>query len=76
MPEKICSFSCAGMSSASIEETARDGSPYRLRLVAHDEAAYDRFYNVFANPTLWFVQHYLWNLAEAPDVDASLSRRI
>jgi trehalose 6-phosphate synthase len=55
-----------------IEETARDGSPYRLRLVAHDEAAYDRFYNVFANPTLWFLQHYLWNLAEAPDVDHGL----
>ena len=55
-----------------IEETARDGSPYRLRLVAHGEAAYDRFYNVFANPTLWFLQHYLWNLAEAPDVDHGL----
>ena len=55
-----------------IEETARDGSPYRLRLVAHDEAAYDRFYNVFANPTLWFLQHYMWGLAEAPDVDYGL----
>jgi trehalose 6-phosphate synthase len=52
-----------------IEETARDGSPYRMRLVVHDAAAYDRFYNVFANPMLWFLQHYLWNLAEAPDVD-------
>ena len=55
-----------------IEETARDGSSYRLRLVAHDESVYDRFYNVFANPTLWFLQHYLWNLAEAPDVDQGL----
>ena len=53
-------------------EVARDGSPYRLRLLAHDGAAYDRYYNVLANPTLWFVQHYLWNLATAPEVDRAL----
>jgi trehalose 6-phosphate synthase len=56
----------------AIAETARDGSPYRLRLVAHDPQAYDLFYNVVANPVLWFVQHYLWGLAEAPDVDQGL----
>jgi trehalose 6-phosphate synthase len=54
-----------------VEETA-DGASYRLRLVAHDPATYDRFYNVFANPTLWFVQHYLWGLGSAPDFDPSL----
>ena len=52
----------------ALDETARDGSPYRLRLVAHDREAYDRFYNVVSNGTLWFVQHYLWGLAEAPDL--------
>jgi len=51
----------------SFVEEARDGSTYRLRLVAHDPAAYDRFYNVLANPTLWFLQHYLWGLGSAPD---------
>ncbi|MGH2921081.1 MAG: alpha,alpha-trehalose-phosphate synthase (UDP-forming), partial [Gaiellaceae bacterium] len=56
----------------AIEEVARDGSPYRLRLVSHDPAAYDWFYNVVANPTLWFLQHYLWALAYAPDIDAGL----
>jgi trehalose 6-phosphate synthase len=56
----------------AIDETARDGSPYRLRLVAHDRAAYDWFYNVVANPTLWFLQHYLWNLAQAPNLDRGL----
>src|SRR3954466_6547790 len=39
---------------APIEETARDGSPYRLRFVEHDPIAYDWFYNVVSNPTLWF----------------------
>src|SRR5512142_1999877 len=42
-----------------VEETA-DGFSYRLRLVDHDPAAYHLFYNVLANPTLWFLQHYLW----------------
>jgi trehalose 6-phosphate synthase len=55
-----------------IEETARDGSPYRLRLVAHDPRAYDWFYNVVANPTLWFLQHYLWDLKQAPRWDRGL----
>jgi trehalose 6-phosphate synthase len=53
----------------SFEETARDGSSYRLRLVAHDERAYDWFYNVIANPMLWFVQHHLWELAATPSID-------
>ena len=56
----------------AIEEVARDGSPYRLRLVSHDPAAYDWYYNVVANPTLWFLQHYLWALAYAPDIDRGL----
>jgi trehalose 6-phosphate synthase len=49
-----------------VEETA-DGASYRLRLVAHEPAAYDRFYNELANPTLWFLQHYLWGLGSGPN---------
>jgi trehalose 6-phosphate synthase len=56
----------------AVEEIARDGSPYRLRLVEHEPTAYDWFYNVVANPTLWFLQHYLWNLAQAPNIDRGL----
>ena len=37
-------------------------------MVASDPAAYDRFYNVIANPILWFIQHYLWDLSNAPDI--------
>jgi trehalose 6-phosphate synthase len=54
------------------DETARDGSPYRIRLVAPDPSAYDRYYNVVANPTLWFLQHYMWGLPYAPDLDLGL----
>jgi len=53
----------------AIDETARDGSRYRLRLVAHDRQTYDRYYNVVANPLLWFLHHYLWGLAEQPELD-------
>jgi trehalose 6-phosphate synthase len=44
------------------------GGEYKVRLVVSDPDAYDRFYNVFANPMLWFIQHYLWDLSNAPDV--------
>jgi trehalose 6-phosphate synthase len=53
----------------AVEETARDGSRYRLRLVSHLPAAYDLYYNVVANPTLWFVQHGLWDRKHDPDRD-------
>jgi trehalose 6-phosphate synthase len=56
----------------SVDETARDGSPYRVRLVAHEPSAYDWYYNVVSNPTLWFIQHYMWGLAYAPDLDLGL----
>ena len=45
-----------------------DGLAYRIRLVESDAEAYDRFYNVVANPMLWFIQHYLWDLSNAPDI--------
>jgi trehalose 6-phosphate synthase len=56
----------------ALEERSREGAPYRCRLVAHDESAYDWYYNVISNPTLWFLQHYLWNLAYAPSHDPGL----
>jgi trehalose 6-phosphate synthase len=48
-----------------------DQETYRLRLVAHDPQAYDWYYNVVANPMLWFIQHSLWELAYTPKVDAA-----
>jgi trehalose 6-phosphate synthase len=62
----------AGASGESVVETARDGSAYRLRFVVSDPSAYDWFYNVVSNPTLWFIQHYLWDLAYEPAFDQGL----
>jgi trehalose 6-phosphate synthase len=47
---------------------APGGGEYRVKLVASDPDAYDRFYNIMANPMLWFIQHYLWDLSNAPDI--------
>src|SRR5437763_944819 len=55
----------------TLEQTTEDGSPYRLQLIAHDEQAYDWYYNVVANPMLWFVQHSLWELAYTPKIDSA-----
>jgi trehalose 6-phosphate synthase len=52
----------AAEADGAFDEAGRDGSPYRLRLVTHDPGDFDRFYNQFANPALWFLQHELWDL--------------
>ena len=59
----------AAEAGGTFDEIGRDGSPYRLRLVTHDRLDFDRFYNQFANPALWFLQHELWDLAGEPSLD-------
>jgi len=49
----------------------RDGD-LTVRLVVHDREEFDRYYNVFSNPTLWFIHHYLWGLAYQPSVDRNV----
>jgi trehalose 6-phosphate synthase len=49
-------------------ELSIDGIEYRVLMVGSDPDAYDRFYNIIANPILWFIQHYLWDLSNAPDI--------
>lgn len=43
-------------------------------LVAHDAASYRLFYEVVANPMLWFIQHSLWNEPTRPVIDAGFHR--
>jgi trehalose 6-phosphate synthase len=38
------------------------------RFVLIDHETYHAYYNVIANPMLWFIQHYLWDLSNAPDI--------
>jgi len=52
----------------AFEVESPDGGTYQIRLVSSDPDAYDRFYNIVANPMLWFIQHYLWDQSNAPDI--------
>ncbi len=54
-----------------IAERSRAGSPFGLRLIAHDPEAYRLYYDVVANPMLWFIQHRLWDLTRSPSIDES-----
>jgi trehalose 6-phosphate synthase len=44
------------------------GIDTRGRFVVLEPETYHAYYNVVANPMLWFIQHYLWDLSNAPDV--------
>lgn len=44
------------------------GPGLRIRLVELDPVAQEKFYAVISNPLLWFIQHYLWDLSDSPDI--------
>ena len=44
--------------------------PIRLHYVASDPDRYRKFYSVVANPLIWFLQHYLFDLSREPLIDA------
>src|SRR5690349_16322534 len=52
-----------------MEIETSDGTRYQVSWVSAPRLAYDMHYNTISNPLLWFVQHFLWNLAEAPVLD-------
>jgi trehalose 6-phosphate synthase len=58
------------IASATTDEdrviAAEGAHPGGVTMVAHDAHAYDLYYNVVANPMLWFIQHSLWGPAVSP----------
>ena len=58
----------AAETGGALDEGAGDAR-VRLVLLAHDRSAYDRYYNVVANPLLWFTHHSLWDLGRTPVLD-------
>jgi trehalose 6-phosphate synthase len=54
--------------------TGEDGHEYLIGFVTPDEQDYDLYYNQISNPLLWFVQHYLWDLAQEPMLDQATDR--
>jgi trehalose 6-phosphate synthase len=51
-----------------------DGTHFHVAFVDPGAEAYDLFYSVISNPLLWFIQHYLWDLAREPIVDYQVQR--
>jgi trehalose 6-phosphate synthase len=41
-----------------------------LRLIRLESDRYDQYYNVIANPLLWFIQHQLWDIPQKPEIDS------
>jgi trehalose 6-phosphate synthase len=46
-----------------------DGSRIRVQFLSPDADAYEAYYNVIANPLLWFLQHSMWDIPRAPVID-------
>jgi trehalose 6-phosphate synthase len=47
------------------------GQRLNVRFVITPRSVYHKYYNVFCNPLLWFLQHYMWNSPYTPNVSAS-----
>jgi len=43
-----------------------------LRFVINSRNTYHKFYGVFCNPLLWFLQHYMWNSSRTPNIDRTI----
>jgi trehalose 6-phosphate synthase len=46
------------------------GSNFYLRFVVSPGSTYHKFYSIFCNPLLWFLQHNMWNASHTPNIDA------
>ena len=44
----------------------------RLRYIAHPRSMYHKYFNILCNPTIWFLQHYMWNGPYSPNVDQTV----
>jgi trehalose 6-phosphate synthase len=51
------------------EQGVVDAEGFRVRLLAFDPVIYRMAYDVVCNATLWFVHHYLFDLARRPRFD-------
>ena len=48
------------------------GHRISVRFVVTPRRVYHKYYNVFCNPLVWFLQHYMWNSPYNPNLDANV----
>ncbi|HSJ53402.1 MAG TPA: trehalose-6-phosphate synthase [Anaerolineae bacterium] len=46
-----------------------DDAEIQIEFLSPEPSAYEGYYNVIANPLLWFVQHSMWDVPRAPIID-------
>jgi trehalose 6-phosphate synthase len=47
----------------------QDGGSIQVQFLSPDAAAFEGYYNVIANPLLWFLQHSMWDIPRAPVIN-------
>jgi trehalose 6-phosphate synthase len=46
-----------------------EGNPIEIKFLAPSEESYEGYYNVIANPLLWFLQHSMWDVPRSPIIN-------
>ncbi len=62
----------AGSEPVVVEDEGQP--PLRMHFATVPQETYDLAYNDISNAMLWFLQHYLWDVAREPDIDAETWR--
>jgi trehalose 6-phosphate synthase len=55
-------------------QLADDDSAIRIQFLSPEASAYEGYYNVIANPLLWFLQHSMWDIPHVPVIDRTTWR--
>jgi trehalose 6-phosphate synthase len=50
---------------------ADNGHAIQMRFLSPEASAYEGYYNLIANPLLWFLQHSMWDVPRAPMIDSA-----
>jgi trehalose 6-phosphate synthase len=53
-------------------KVSQTGENLYLRFIVTHRNTYHKFYSVFCNPLLWFLQHYMWNSPRTPNIDRAV----
>ncbi|MCX6013863.1 MAG: trehalose-6-phosphate synthase [Chloroflexi bacterium] len=48
------------------------GPKLYMHFITSPRNVYHKYYNIFCNPLLWFLQHYMWNPPYTPNIDAKV----
>ncbi len=51
---------------------SENGETVWMQFLTPQEASYEGYYRVIANPLLWFLQHSMWNIFREPTIDRTI----